>query len=334
MNAIFNKDKYTAADKNRIVELMDELGLAKTDDGPFVILRQNRGKLLKRPKTGGIEILADGRSDWVGWLELQVEQVDEVATRNTARVIKDINADVLAVIEAESRPALVRFSEQVMPTVGGGPLQHIMLIDGNDDRGIDVGIVLRNGYEISLMRSHVDDADNVGRIFSRDCAEYVVRSPDGTEVVVLVNHFKSKGFGTQGDSNKKRERQARRVKQIYGDLIAAGVANVAVVGDFNDTPGSQPLAALLQDTNLRDVSTHAAFNDGGRPGTFANGTAAEKIDYILLSPPLFAGVKQGGIFRMGVWGGKNGDIFPHYPEVTKASEAASDHAAIWAEVDL
>jgi len=82
------------------------------------------------------------------------------------------------------------------------------------------------------------------------------------------------------------------------------------------------------------VSTHAAFNDGGRPGTYANGTASEKIDYILLSPPLFAGVKQGGIFRMGVWGGKNGDIFPHYPEVTKTGEAASDHAAIWAEVDL
>ena len=30
---------------------------------------------------------------------------------------------------------------------------------------------------------------------------------------------------------------------------------------------------------------------------------------------------------MGVWGGKNGTLFPHYPEMTKAAEAASDHAA-------
>jgi len=82
------------------------------------------------------------------------------------------------------------------------------------------------------------------------------------------------------------------------------------------------------------VSTHAAFNDGGRPGTYANGTASEKIDYILLSPPLFAGVKQGGIFRMEFGAERTATFFPHYPEVTKPGEAASDHAAIWAEVDL
>jgi hypothetical protein len=37
---------------------------------------------------------------------------------------------------------------------------------------------------------------------------------------------------------------------------------------------------------------------------------------------------------MGVWGGKNGTLFPHYPEITEAVEAASDHAAIWAEIDI
>ena len=37
---------------------------------------------------------------------------------------------------------------------------------------------------------------------------------------------------------------------------------------------------------------------------------------------------------MGVWGGKNGTLFPHYREIAKASEAASDHAAIWAEIDV
>jgi hypothetical protein len=62
--------------------------------------------------------------------------------------------------------------------------------------------------------------------------------------------------------------------------------------------------------------------------------ASNKIDYILLSPELFAHTKAGGIFRMGVWGGKNGTLFPHYPEITKAIEAASDHAAIWAEIDI
>ena len=41
---------------------------------------------------------------------------------------------------------------------------------------------------------------------------------------------------------------------------------------------------------------------------------------------------DGGVFRKGVWGGKNGTIFPHYPEIEKAAQAASDHAAVWAEI--
>jgi hypothetical protein len=78
--------------------------------------------------------------------------VDETATRNTARVIHDSAPDVLAVIEAESRPALVEFSDHVLPSVGGEPFGHVMLIDGNDARGIDVGIMTRPGYE-PLARS-------------------------------------------------------------------------------------------------------------------------------------------------------------------------------------
>ena len=42
----------------------------------------------------------------------------------------------------------------------------------------------------------------------------------------------------------------------------------------------------------------------------------------------------GGIFRMGVWGGTNGTLFPHYPEIKKENEAASDHAAIWADLGI
>ena len=37
---------------------------------------------------------------------------------------------------------------------------------------------------------------------------------------------------------------------------------------------------------------------------------------------------------MGIWGGTNGTLFPHFPEITKAAEAASGHAAITAEINL
>jgi hypothetical protein len=107
-----------------------------------------------------------------------------------------------------------------------------------------------------------------------------------------------------------------------------------VLGDLNDTPDSDPLAPLLQHTDLRDISTHAEFDDGGRPGTFGNGTASGKIDYVLLSPELYARATGGGVFRKGVWGGKNGTLWPRYDSMTAPVHAASDHAAIYADLAL
>jgi endonuclease/exonuclease/phosphatase family metal-dependent hydrolase len=335
MNQILGKIQYTAADKKRIVAIMKALKIDKADDGgDFAILRQNRGHLVKRPKAGGIEIVADGRGDWIGWLDLKVEAVNDFAVRNTARVIHDLDADVIGLVEAESRPALLRFGRDVSPAVGGAPYEHVMLIDGNDERGIDVAVMTRQGYEIVDIRSHVDDEDGQGQIFSRDCAEYTIKTPGGKRLVVLINHLKSKGFGSQATSNAKRKRQAARIKTIYDQLVHAGEKFVAVIGDFNDTPDSAPLEPLLKHTNLKDVFVHPSFDDGGRPGTFGTCAKGNKIDYILLSPDLFTRVQGGSVFRMGAWGGTNGTIFPHYPEITRAIEAASDHSAVWAEIDL
>lgn len=334
LNAILNKTNYSAADKKRIVQLMKELKIDKSDDGgPFAMLRQNRAHLVKRSKSG-LEVVASGRGDWIGWVELKREEVNEVATQNTARVINQLDADILGIVEAESRPALVRFSQNVIgKAVGGKPYAHAMLIDGNDDRGIDVAVYTRKGFDIVSMSSHVDDEDDRGKIFSRDCATYEIKTPSNRKLHVLVNHFKSKGFGSFKESDEKRRRQAARVKEIYDHLLQTSDL-IAVLGDLNDSPDSKPLAPLIADTNLKDVSEHPSFDDGGRPGTYRNGTASQKIDYVLLSPALFAAVERGGIFRDGVWGGKNGTLFPHFPEITKESEAASDHAAIWAEIDI
>ena len=332
MNRILGKQTYTAADKRKIVDLMKKLGIDKKDDGgQFVILRQNRGQLVKRPTSGGLQVVANGRDDWIGWLDLKTEAVNEVATRMTAKVIDTLGADVIALVEAENRPSLIRFQHDV---IGSQLYDHIMLIDGNDDRGIDVAVMTRAGFDIELIRSHVDDADHGKLIFSRDCAEYHLKTPSNQRLVLLVNHFKSKGFGSQADSNRKRKLQAQRVKTIYEGLRQGGADNVAIVGDFNDTPDSNPLSPLIQGTDLKDISEHPNFDNGGRPGTFRNGTASNKIDYVLLSPALFAKATGGQIFRMGVWGGTNGTLFPHFPEITKSIEAASDHAAITAEINL
>ena len=250
-------------------------------------------------------------------------------------MVRDVNPDVLSVIEVDNRIALKRFNEQLIPLVGGKPYEHVMLIDGNDDRGIDVGLVTRAGFDIMSMCSHVDDPFNGGRLFSRDCPEYEIKLPSGQRLLLLVNHFKSKGFGTTSVSNAKRKAQAAKVRAIYDQRLVDN-PRIAVIGDLNDSPDTGPLDPLLKNgSTLKDIFTHPSFQDPtGRPGTFGNATKSQKLDYILLSPHLFGAVTAAGVLRKGVWGGKNGTLWPHYDEMEKAVHAASDHAAIWVDLAI
>lgn len=335
LNKLLGKIAYSAVDKNRMVALMSSLGLARSDEGPFVILRRNRGKLLSRPKSGGLEITADGRADWAGSLELKEEPIDEEAMRNTARVIRDLKADVLGIVEAEHRSGLCVFSETLLRAVGGFPFRHVMLIDGNDDRGIDVGLMTGDAYFIRRVCSHVDDRLGDGsRVFSRDCPEYTVLTPAGNEITILVNHLKSKGYGSKATSDARRSAQARRVAEIYMALRQGGAELVAVLGDFNDTPDSTPLQPLLEDTDLRDVFHHPSFDSGGYPGTYGLCNASNKIDYMLLSPALFKAMSGGGVFRKGMWPGSKPPRWETYEELRKPQDAASDHAALWADINV
>lgn len=335
LNAVFEKPRYSAADKARMLKLFEKHGLLKSDDGPMLLLRKIRGQLIKRPRVGDTEIVAAGRKSWVGWVELKTEPVNETATLNTARVLGEIHADVQAVIEAEDRTTLRLFNQQLLPEVDATPFQHVMLVDGNDDRGIDVGLLTRKKYPIVSIRSHVDDADASGTIFSRDCAEYEGSLPGGKRLSVLVNHLKSKGYGSQASNDAKRKRQTKRIRAIYDAHLAAGEPLVAVVGDLNEIPGNDPMAPLLrQNSSLKDIASHPKYVSGGREGYHGNCGPSAKLDYILLSPDLYASVTAAGIERRGMWGGVNGTLWDHFPEVTTADETASDHAALWVDLAI
>lgn len=140
LNQLLGEANYTALRKQKMIQLMTDLGLEKSDTGPFVILRRNKGALLKRPRSGGIEIVAEGRADWVGSLELIDEPVDEEAMRNTARVMIDLKPDVLAVIEAENRPVLSAFNKGIISALGGDPFAHVL----------DIQFIFGWGFRVTL----------------------------------------------------------------------------------------------------------------------------------------------------------------------------------------
>jgi endonuclease/exonuclease/phosphatase family metal-dependent hydrolase len=361
-NRVAAKAVYDDTDRKAMLAALETLrvlvrvGVAlRPNPDPFgdawALLRENRGDFLVAPSDAEPRIVATGRGDWLGWVELITEPVDELATRMTARVIGDVAADVLCVVEAEDRPSLVRFDVELL----GGRYAHRMLVDGNDPRGIDVGLFATSAVELLWVRSNVDvpDPAKAGRpLFSRDCPVHHLRLPGGEELFLLLNHLKSQSFSS-GNPDPLRSRQSAAVRDIYLALRAEGARHVAVLGDFNkgpdpDDPSVHPTLEPLFDpaTGLVDAYGLPAFSQlfdprdtkRERPGSFQSCTLRNRLDYLLLSPELAEKVTDGGVFRRGLWGPPTNVTPPRlwsvYPEITAARHAASDHAAVWIDLDL
>ena len=207
-----------------------------------------------------------------------------------------------------------------------------MLIDGNDNRGIDVALASRVNY--NLIRSHIDDEDKNGKkIFSRDCLEIEVVHPDGFSIWLLLNHFKSKGYGSPASNDARRKLQAARVAAMLKDYNLKK-DYVVVCGDLNDTPESDPLEPLFSNTSLTDVLA-LEFSDKADRWTY-HYKKNEQIDFILISDALKkrfkgAGVERRGIFNVDKY--TNGAIKP-FDTVKKYTDSASDHCAVFADFEF
>ena len=188
------------------------------------------------------------------------------------------------------------------------------------------------------MRSHTDDLDPATNrpIFSRDCAEFEIDIPGTRHLWVLVNHFKSRGYGSKASNDARRKRQAETVTAILRrfDLEKQWVI---VAGDFNELPSSDSLAPLLQRVGLRNTLAKLP-NDADR-WTHRDDAVPSKndqIDYLLVSEALWPRLREVGIERRGVWASakKTREKYSPLSTITGDSNCASDHAAVWADFDL
>ncbi|QSE81349.1 hypothetical protein [Rhodococcus koreensis] len=136
LGELIAQDTYTDDDKKLILDLLVALDLDRSDTTTYAVLRQVHGRLVKRSKAA-VSVVADGRGDWVGWVELTKERIDALAMTHTAQVLREVDADIAAVVEVEGRIALERFAEAAIVDQDRNPLfPHAMVIDGNDDRGL------------------------------------------------------------------------------------------------------------------------------------------------------------------------------------------------------
>jgi endonuclease/exonuclease/phosphatase family metal-dependent hydrolase len=328
LNRIVEKPVYSEPDKATLIDLAQIYGfhLLSAPSNALIQLQKIREQLYTTAG-GTLSIKAKGRGDWTGWFELRRDDLVWEATMNTARVLDAVKPDIVVCVEVENRVTLLRFNEQVLGASFKMAYPHVMLIDGNDERGIDVGILSR--YPLNGVRSHIDDRSANGeRIFSRDCPEYVVELPNAKRLVVMPNHFKSKRGGDTPQSSAKRLAQATRAHAIAKAALQISPL-VLVAGDLNDTPDSTALAPVFTD-GFADVQGHPRYPTD-RPGTYATGLASGKIDYLIMSPALRSKLTDTGIERRGTY---HPQSWTPFPTVTNKNQEASDHHCLWGVFDL
>jgi endonuclease/exonuclease/phosphatase family metal-dependent hydrolase len=327
---ILREENYTAIRKARLVELWND---EKVKD--YVTVNEERGsKLFERSGYAVVGVLADGADDWDGSIAFKRAKFSDIARGNTAQVIKDTMADVMCIVEAEDRPTLRSFDGHAL----NNRFKYEMLLDGNDNRGIDVGLYSK--YPLGGIWTHMFDRVGNSRIFSRDCPEYEVFLPNGENLYVLCNHLKSKGYDTDGTADERREKQAKEIVKILG---AYDLKNelVVVAGDLNDYPTSKPLKPLMDVKNLHDVLELQFPTEPARRWTYEYENVFEQYDYVMVSEPLRdafvkARVERKGMYKLEKMTSANPDIDTEkeYDTVKLWKDAASDHGAVCAEFSL
>ena len=201
-------------------------------------------------EAGGIELtFSQGDVQARTFMGRLVKAKEPAETAEIARRIRDMNIDVLAVQEVEHIEILRAFNRDQL----GGLYPHVALIEGNDPRMIDVGVLskLPLGPIVSFQTAtHPDDPQQ--RVFGRDLLAVRVLDARGDKLLTVYNtHMKSHfvPFGedpAQGAAraNARRRRQAETIARILSAEERRG-AKFVLVGDMNDPPQSPDLAPML-----------------------------------------------------------------------------------------
>jgi len=266
------------------------------------------------------------------------EETQEVATR----ILDVMHVDVLAVQEVEHIDILKTFNRMYL----GGLYPYVALIEGNDERLIDVGVLSKLPIgAITSFQTATHPEDPVRRVFSRDLLKVEILKANGDKLFNLYNtHLKSQfvPFGVdpvQGAlaASSRRRRQAETIARILTAQERKG-GRFILTGDMNDSPDSQTLQGMLtvDGEPLSNALAGATETRPSKAETSGQGSGPqspvwthrynppgpelpryELFDQIWISPALSARLGQAMIDRR-----------------TKHGGDGSDHDPAWIEIDL
>ncbi len=262
---------------------------------------------------------------------------DTEKTKLVAKRVKEMNVDVLAVQEVEDIDILKQFNRDQLDSL----YPYVILIEGNDPRLIDVGILSKfpiggiTSWQKAVHRVNPDQT-----IFGRDLLEVEIMNESRKQKLFTIfnNHLKSHFVPWYDDpvagelsNNERRTNQSEKIAEIVKERTRPD-SRFIILGDMNDPPDSACLQPFVADPVLNLVNalenpaevghldadppppsaawTHR-YKPSGQPAQY------ELYDQILLSSPLAEKMT-------GAWIGRRNNL----------TGDGSDHDPVWVELQL
>jgi endonuclease/exonuclease/phosphatase family metal-dependent hydrolase len=251
--------------------------------------------------------------------------------------IKRMDLDVLAVQEVEDIDTLRQFVRDDL----AGLYRHVVLIEGNDPRLIDVGLLSKLPLGGVTSWQHTPDPADPGQpVFSRDLLEVEVLAEDRRRLFSVFNtHLKSHFVPFTAPNPEAEQTRANELRRRQCEAAAAIISartrpnsSFVVVGDMNDPPDSPFLAPLVATAKpelsfgLTDAKETAPGPGSPPPPT----TAWTERFKASGKPPVYTLMDQ--VWLSGPLAAKQTAAF--IDRRTKVGGDGSDHDPSWVVLDL
>ncbi len=296
---------------------------------------ENLFLLFDKPPTPGFE-----KWDEAQWQKLSTSVFENKSLRKTldlARMVEEIRPDILMLCEVGGLESLQNFNTLFLKNAYSP-----VLIEGNSERNIDVGFLIRKeppyyfelysnkNRSINYLYPHERESVANGypvkvqsHRFSRDVVELRLfqRDRENPFLMILLTHLKSRLDRDRIDPGgfERRQAELKTLLEIYKELDQKHPLTPKLVcGDFNGNAGlvgtDEEFRPLYESTSLRDVLELAGVPQEKR-ATFYNvrsgqRTEGRQIDYCLLNPLLapFLNVASAQVYRYKDFQGRELDL--------------------------
>lgn len=337
---LMGQSERSQKDFDRMRTLSHFLGFGNEGQTPYFTLKNLFGQLNLKRGVDKEMPKASHLTNWEGWAKVSAVPIGDTAVQNKARVITEVDPDILVLLEVEDRAALVEFNKQFLSSTERLPYVEMVFLETNDlfDRGI--GVLAKKGFGLESIKTHVNDLDDKGNpIFDVDLQEYRFKTQSGVDVDILCTHF------TNDNPEMCKESQKSQSEHIAGLLALKQrdlSAHSVFMGTLNAPMYTSAIAPLFKDAYISDISKHPQFMgdldkgkdaDYFRLGAYKMGVNIQQRDYLMLSKDLFEAVECCGLVRKGMWYKKQPqwDILG---SIKNESQAASEHPLLWCHLNI